>query len=322
MKKNTSPVLTVLLVLLAGISIGLAVVAFGSLQRNIRLERENAELKRTVSSMQQAESEASESISESAEESISTQPFTGTAADTETGTAQEEQTAAPAVTAETLSAIEAGRVFTAEEIGDNIDSYYAVYEITEGDAVYNRIINKSYRVNDNIALSDLRYLKMLHFNFENQYQMGEMIVNAAIADDVINIFRELCHNSYPIQSMYLVDNYWAGDGDSTDYASIEANNTSAFCYRTATNSSSLSNHAYGRAIDLNPLINPYVRVRSDGSYSSPHEGSQQYLDRSNESRLVIKKGDECESLFARYGFGWGGDWSNPIDFQHFEKPAA
>lgn len=87
-------------------------------------------------------------------------------------------------------------------------------------------------------------------------------MNADLAEDYTNIFRELFEVEYEIQSMYLIDNYWTGDGDTSDTASIEVNNTSAFCYRAVTGGTKLSNHAFGRAIDINPQQNPYV------SYSS------------------------------------------------------
>ena len=101
----------------------------------------------------------------------------------------------------------------------------------EGDSVYNRIYGKSYYENKNIGLQDLRYLKMLHYNFNHEIQVGEMIVNAAISRDVLSVFQELFAAEYEIQSMRLIDDYWTGDGDSSDSNSIDNNNTSAFCYR-------------------------------------------------------------------------------------------
>lgn len=216
-----------------------------------------------------------------------------------------------------MAALPAGSVMESDQINwDNLAEYFCAYEIP--DDVYERINGKSYRENDNIGLDGLRYLKMLHYNFEHQIQMGEMIVNAAIAEDVTNIFRELFEAEYEVQSMYLIDNYWTGDGESSDTASIDVNNTSAFCYRAVTGGSSLSNHAYGRAIDLNPQQNPYVSYRS-GSPSWSHENANDYIDRSTGLPHVITHDDVAYQIFTKYGFTWGGDWSTIKDYQHFER---
>lgn len=195
---------------------------------------------------------------------------------------------------------------------------FKAFKIEEGDEIYQRIIDKSYRDNENIHLDDLRYIKILHYNFEHQVQVGEMIVNVAVCEDVINIFKELYEAEYEIQSMYLVDNYWQGDGTATDTASIEVNNTSGFNYREVTGGKSLSNHAYGCAIDINPQQNPYV-WKSGGRLRWSHENAAPYIDRSCGDPHVIVKDDICYSVFEKYGFAWGGEWSNPIDYQHFEK---
>ena len=83
---------------------------------------------------------------------------------------------------------------------------------------------------------------MLHYNFNHEIQVGEMIVNAAISRDVLSVFQELFAAEYEIQSMRLIDDYWTGDGDSSDSNSIDNNNTSAFCYRQITGGGNLSNH--------------------------------------------------------------------------------
>ena len=203
----------------------------------------------------------------------------------------------------------------------DIGKYFTSSMIVEGDEIFNRIIDRSFRYNDNIALSDLRYIKLLHRNYEGQTQVGELIVNAAIEADVIDIFTQFYLNGYQIYSMYLIDNFWAGDGDSSDFASIDVNNTSAFCYRTVTGSSNLSNHAYGLAIDLNPLENPYVRIGDDGYGTSAHANAQAYNNNRSSAEMphVIDHEDLAYQLFSQHGFTWGGDWSNPKDYQHFQK---
>ena len=200
------------------------------------------------------------------------------------------------------------------------DDYFVTYTIQYDDQIYQRINGKSYRENEDIALSDLRYLVMPHYNFNHQIQVGEMIVNAAIAQDVVDIFKEFLNNGYEINSMVLVDNYWTGDPVSTDTASIEANNTSCFNYRISTSSGRLSNHALGRAIDVNPQQNPYLWLEGD-EYVWHHSNADPYLDRNSGDPHVIVEGDFCWSVFNSHGFTWGGTWYNPVDYQHFEKPA-
>lgn len=204
------------------------------------------------------------------------------------------------------------------EAPENADAYFTINEIVPGDGIFERINGKSYRENPNVALSDLRYLTVLHYNFDGLVQTGEIIVNAAIAEDTVGVFKDLFANHYQIYSMYLVDNYWTGDGDSSDTASIEVNNTSAFNYREITGGGKLSNHAYGRAIDINPQQNPYVTY-SDGMPIYSHENAAPYIDRTSGDPHVIVEGDICYNIFTAHGFSWGGHWDNPVDYQHFEK---
>jgi len=219
-----------------------------------------------------------------------------------------------------ITELKAGTVLKASEIDTkNLDQYFTSSKIKEGDAVYKRINGKSYKANSNIKLSDLRYLKMIHVNFNGEYQVGEMICNKSIASDLISIFKQLCKDKYQIQSMYLIDNYWTGKASSSDWASIEANNTSCFCYREASGSSKLSKHALGRAVDINPLQNPYVSFKN-GKASCSHDGSKKYMtNRTSDMPHVITKSDKAYKLFKNAGFTWGGAWSNPKDYQNFQK---
>ncbi|MEY8338280.1 M15 family metallopeptidase [Lachnospiraceae bacterium 62-35] len=218
-----------------------------------------------------------------------------------------------------LSGIEPGTVIAEEKMDfSNIDQYFMSWEIEEGDNLYERINGKSYRKNDYVPLNSLRYLKMPHYNFQGQIQVGELIVSKDIEQDVFNIFKELFAAKYQIQSMYLVDNYWTGDPDTTDSASIDVNNTSAFCYRQATGGRKLSNHAYGKAIDLNPQQNPYVSY-SSGSPKWSHSNANDYIKRDTGLPHVITHEDLAYQVFTKYGFRWGGDWNNPKDYQHFDK---
>lgn len=221
-----------------------------------------------------------------------------------------------------ISALDAGYVFTEGQFdAASPEQYFTAVPIP--DAVFERINGKSYRENDNISLDQLRYLKVVHYNFDHQVQVGEIIVNAALASDFLSVFQELFADGYEICQMHLVDDYWTGDPITTDTASIDMDNTSAFNYRTATNSSKLSNHAFGCAVDLNPLENPYVTFSDSGAAHVYHDNAEQYKDnRTSDEPHVITHEDTAFNVFKKYGFSWGGDWNNPRDYQHFEKEVS
>lgn len=213
--------------------------------------------------------------------------------------------------------IPAGTVIEAEEIDfSNLSQYFVTYEIS--DEVYDYINEKSYRENEDVLLSDLRYMKLLHYNFEHELQVGELIVAAELESDYIGIFTELFEAEYEIQSLYLPDRYWTGDPTDTDTASIDDNNSSCFLYRPVTGGSKLSMHSYGRAIDINPQQNPYVSYRT-GEPVWEHENANDYIDRTTGLPHVITEEDVCYRIFTKYGFEWGGSWENIKDYQHFEK---
>jgi hypothetical protein len=227
----------------------------------------------------------------------------------------------PVLSADTVLSYAAGTVLEESQIDwNNVSSYFRISGISAGDAVYNRIIGKSYRDNPDIGLSDLRYLKMLHFNYNGKVQVGEMITNRAIAAEALDVFYNLFKSRYQINSMYLVDRYWTGDGVTTDLASVRADNTSCFNYRKASDADNLSRHAFGMAIDLNPFENPYVYVYPDGRHvSDPAEAQDYAVNRSAGRPHVITGSDLAVQLFKSHGFSWGGDWGGPYDYQHFVK---
>jgi hypothetical protein len=121
-------------------------------------------------------------------------------------------------------------------------------------------------------------------------------------------FGDLYAHRFPIRRMRLVDDYAA-----SDHASIEADNTSAFNCRRATGQTRWSEHAYGRAVDVNTIENPYVYA--DGTTSHPR--SRPYLDRSRHRRGMAFAGGVLVKAFNRVGWGWGGTWPGPTDYQHF-----
>lgn len=188
------------------------------------------------------------------------------------------------------------------------------YPISSNDEnVINRLAE-----NDTSAVSydDLRYLSVLHYDFKGEVQTGELICNKKIAQDLAEIFYELYVNEYQIEKIRLVDEYM---GDDT--ASMADNNTSCFNYRVVDGTTSLSKHALGCAIDINPFYNPYVIYNRNGSgetYISP-AGSEVYADRSNAFPYKIDENDLCYKLFISHGFIWGGNWNSSKDYQHFQK---
>ena len=201
---------------------------------------------------------------------------------------------------------------------------YELFEIHENDQIFKRINGKSYVKNDNISLNDLRYIKLNYYNFNNEIEFGELIVNKDIVDDIIYIFKNLFINKYQIKSIKLIDCYDGINQNDADYKSMQDNNTSSFNYRIIKNTNNLSYHAYGLAIDINPLNNPYIiNINGKLDYDSLTEEELYYaLNRNKDIPHVITHDDIAYQLFIERGFKWGGDW-NPkyqsLDYQHFEK---
>lgn len=165
-----------------------------------------------------------------------------------------------------------------------------------------------------ITFDELSYVHILHYNFDGYPAQGELICNTAIAQDLTEIFYELYVNEYRLEKVRLIDEY---NGDDT--ASMEDNNTSCFNYRTVDNSTHLSKHAFGLAIDINPLYNPYITYGADGSERVSPEASLDYADRSASFPYKIDENDLCYKLFKEHGFTWGGNWNSSKDYQHFQK---
>lgn len=187
----------------------------------------------------------------------------------------------------------------------------AVVERTITSDLPNGIV-RSWKPNCPIPLRDLAYVRVTHANGPDNF-IGELIVHKNVADEVIDIFRELFAQRFPIERMRLIDFYNADDDRS-----MEANNTSAFCSREITlRPGKFSTHSYGMAIDINPLINPYVNRLKN--IVCP-EGGKAYLLRTHATPGMIQKGDACYRAFVNRKWQWGGNWNNPVDYQHFERP--
>lgn len=199
--------------------------------------------------------------------------------------------------------------------------FFRIYKIRKGGRVYKRINGRSYRENPNIALSDLRYVKTLYYDFDGKVRAGELIVNKSIAVDIKEIFIELYKIKYEIRKMKLIDSYYSkgGSGTDADTKSMNDDNTSAFNYRTIAGTRTISMHGYGRAIDINPFENPWC----PGGKLYPNQSrSAAYANRGASSGErkphMIFRDSEITGIFRKHGFRWLGE-TDTRDYQHFEK---
>ena len=180
------------------------------------------------------------------------------------------------------------------------------------DDIFEKMQGKSYKENCTVLREELRYLHILHVGFDNNTHEGELIVNKRIAEDVLDIFKELYKAGYQIEKVRLIDEY-----NAQDELSMRDNNSSAFNFRYISYSTTLSKHAMGLAVDINTLYNPYIK-QVDGRLNIEPANAVQYVDRNRQFPHKIDHDDLCYKLFTKYGFEWGGDWEDSKDYQHFE----
>ncbi|MDA8124128.1 MAG: M15 family metallopeptidase [Deltaproteobacteria bacterium] len=173
-----------------------------------------------------------------------------------------------------------------------------------------------------MPIEGLAYLQLSYWGFDGRvHSDGELIVKKELAEEVLAIFQELYSNKFPIEKIRLIDAY-AGKDDP----SMEDNNTSAFNCRPITGKSAgFSLHSYGTAIDINPRINPYVKIVAGKTLILPANG-EKFADRKSDHKGMIQEGDAdpCYRAFVKRGWTWGGtqSWfskSGNRDYQHFEK---
>lgn len=178
-----------------------------------------------------------------------------------------------------------------------------------GDLV-ERMKKYSWRPGCPVGLDELVLLRLSHWGFDGRVHRGELVVQRRLASEVIDIFRELFAARFPIEKMRLIEDYRGSDD-----ASMADDNTSAFnCRRSTSNRRAFSRHAWGAAIDINPLRNPYI----SGKRVLPPAG-RRWLDRSLPQPGMIVHGDAAWRAFTSRGWRWGGDFRHLKDFQHFEK---
>jgi hypothetical protein len=180
---------------------------------------------------------------------------------------------------------------------------------TGRDTVRSRV-RYSWRRGCPVGPVELRLLRADYWGFDGRVHRGELIVHRDHARRILGVLKKLFQARYPIQRLRLVDAYRADDDRS-----MAANNTSGFNCRRVSGSSSWSEHAFGRAIDLNPLRNPYV---TRGGRVSPPAG-RPYANRARRATGMIHAGDGVVRAFAAAGWRWGGSWSGSRDYQHFSS---
>jgi hypothetical protein len=167
---------------------------------------------------------------------------------------------------------------------------------------------RSWRPGCPVGLRDLRVIRATHWGFNGRVRSGRLIVHRDVAGDMVTVLRRLYGARFPIRRMVPVDAYGA-----SDFRSIEADNTSAFNCRYVDGTTRWSNHAYGRAIDVNPIENPYVTAA--GSVS--HAASRAFVRRVPARPGMAVEGGALVRAFGAVGWGWGGRWDGALDDQHF-----
>jgi poly-gamma-glutamate synthesis protein (capsule biosynthesis protein) len=182
--------------------------------------------------------------------------------------------------------------------------------VNEIDAATAARMTASWRPGCPVPQRDLRLVTITHWGFDGRPRPGELVVHVTHAEGIRRVFAELFAARFPIDQVRLVDEF-GGDDDR----SMAANNTSGFNCRRVSGSSSWSEHAFGRAIDLNPLRNPYV---TRGGRVSPPAG-RPYANRARRAAGMIRANDVVVRAFAAAGWRWGGYWSRSKDYQHFSS---
>jgi poly-gamma-glutamate synthesis protein (capsule biosynthesis protein) len=163
----------------------------------------------------------------------------------------------------------------------------------------------SWRKGCPVKRANLRYLRVSYVRFDGAARQGELVAHQGVAADVVEAFHALYDARFPIRRMRLVD-----DSRGSDDASMAADNTSAFNCRRVTGGSSWSEHSYGRALDINPVRNPYVAGRT----VAPPAGKP-YVARSPHRKGMVTRA--VRNAFSDIGWTWGGSWTSLKDYQHF-----
>ena len=177
------------------------------------------------------------------------------------------------------------------------------------DATRDLVVGSSWRPGCPVPLRRLRLVNVMYVGFDGEAHHGRLIVHRRWGDDLVEVFRRIYSRGFPIRRVRLVDRY-----DADDRASMRADNTSAFNCRYVAGTTTWSRHAFGAAIDINPVENPYV----SGSHVSPRRGAP-YADRDDLRPGMIEVRDVVWRAFRSIGWEWGGTWAGAQDYQHFSS---
>ncbi|MDX1468446.1 MAG: M15 family metallopeptidase [Acidimicrobiia bacterium] len=181
------------------------------------------------------------------------------------------------------------------------------FEFTLGPVPDDVLARSSWTPDCPVTVEELSYLTLAHYGFDGLFHSGEMIVNAAFADEIVEVFRTLHKARFPIEQMRVIA---AEEIDA--HPTGDWNDTTSFVCRPAVGSNSWSQHAFGLAIDINPFHNPYVK----GDLVLPELASA-YVDRADVRPGMVVAGDVVTEAFDAIGWGWGGRWSTLKDWMHF-----
>jgi hypothetical protein len=163
-----------------------------------------------------------------------------------------------------------------------------------------------------VTLAELAYVTVSHWGFDERFHTGELMVNAAFAEEVVEIFRSLHDARFPIEQIRVIDAYEIELHPTGDF-----NDTTSFVCRPAVGSSGWSQHAFGLAIDINPFHNPYLK----GDLVLPELAST-YTDRADVRPGMVVVGDVVTDAFGDIGWGWGGNWNSLKDWMHFSQSGS
>jgi hypothetical protein len=172
------------------------------------------------------------------------------------------------------------------------------------------IASGSWKKGSPVSFAQLRLLRVTYWGFDAKAHTGQLVVAASWAVRLAGVFHTLFDARFPFRRVELVDTYSADDD-----LSMSADNTSAFNDRYVSDTSTnWSMHAYGLAIDINPVENPYLAP----SGVEPPNG-RPYVDRSHSAKGMIHANDVVVKAFTAIGWQWGGDWHSTKDYQHFSS---
>lgn len=169
------------------------------------------------------------------------------------------------------------------------------------------IARSTWRPGCPVGPAQLSWIRLTFWGFDDRRHTGELLANTAVAEDLVRVFRRLYALRFPMEAMTIVTREGLNAPPTGD-----GNGTGVFACRPTTGGTSFSQHAYGRAIDINSFQNPYV---NDGLVLPELAGS--YLRRDQVRPGMIRAGGPVVRAFASIGWEWGGSWSTLKDYQHF-----